>query len=254
MDGVPVFHTLLDFLADRPAPHGEGHARQARAGAGRVPAESGGPGAPFVAPVERDRLFFRVVSASLRPGSPDAQGDGPGEWVEKVRRTFIHASTEVWGRLPGADRQVLLDYWQGRPYRSASDGLRFTPPPPGHRPLIQVTDRAPLSPSSPAWSNLGHELNFPAALVLEQPNGLAPVIARALAQVYRFASRRHWRLVLEAVEEPLALWEKQQGNEAGDAARDQKLDALEGEYLRRYEAELRELLGRWGFDQERPRG
>jgi hypothetical protein len=97
-------------------------------------------------------------------------------------------------------------------------------------------------------------MNFPIALVVEQPDRLPLVIARTLAQVHRFATRRHWRLVQEMIEEPLALWESQRGAEVSDAARDQKLDALEGEYVRRSEAELRELLGWWGFDQERPRG
>jgi hypothetical protein len=63
-----------------------------------------------------------------------------------------------------------------------------------------------------------------------------------------FATRRHWGLYLELVEERMENWEKRHGKKADEAARERKLDVLEAAHLRAYDAELEQRLRGWGFD------
>jgi hypothetical protein len=248
MEGLSGPLTHLDLLAAQPAPDKKQRANRSRKGSDRVlPKNDSDAEGSFASLVSRDGLYFRVLSDPARHKMSPSQAGGPGSRNEGIWQAFRRPFNEVWDRVPRPDRQVFVDYWQRPPYRSASDGLSFTPPPSGHRPLIQVTDRAPLSPLLPVWSQLGHEMNFPVALVVEQPHRLPLVIARTLAQVFMLATRRHWRLVVSKIEEPLARWERSQGARVTEAARDERLDVLEAEYLRAHEAEVAQVLRRWGL-------
>jgi hypothetical protein len=71
-------------------------------------------------------------------------------------------------------------------------------------------------------------------------------IGLALAQVHRFATREHWGLVLSALEEPVARWEKRQ-KKVTEASRSKKWDELEAAFLRKHEAALNQLVRGWGL-------
>ena len=72
-----------------------------------------------------------------------------------------------------------------------------------------------------------------------------------MAGVHRYVSRQHWGLVLEVIEEPFDLWERQQGADAADDLRERKLDELEAEYLRRFTARIDQITGLWGVEARR---
>jgi hypothetical protein len=82
--------------------------------------------------------------------------------------------------------------------------------------------------------------------LLACPDRFPFVIARALAVTSLYATRRHWALAMEMIEEPLARWERRQGKNADDATRDRKIDRLEAAHLRAYESEIVDVLRRWG--------
>ena len=228
MDGTPldVPCTLFDFLRRRAAPP-----RQRRVGR-RLPnagAKAGAPGG--VARPRRDyplvdNLSFRV---RLRPSAPAST-------AAAVAERFTAAFAAVWGHVPETDRRLLLRYWQGEPGATARGG---TPP----RPVIRVV--AGSAPSDPSCDLLGHRLTFAAPLVTERPHDLPLVIARALAEAHRFASRRHWGLILEEIEQPMLRWERRRGRKT-DADREAKLDELEADYLSAYESEVADILRDWG--------
>jgi hypothetical protein len=245
MDGMPPMDVPCSSFEvvgqEAGAARRRGRGRGARSERTRgTPGGTAGWGDDYAALVEEDRLFVRVVARPHRPGpAPDA-GAPPGA----VTAAFRAAFRAVWGRLPGPDRDRLRGYWDD----PREPGLfADLPPTPRPKPLIQVADADPRSPASQVCTRFGTALTFPAAVAAGPPDRLRYEIARALAQALRHATRAHWRLMNRVIEHPLARWEKRQRAGVTDAARDEKLDQLEAEYLRAYEAELAAIVRRWGI-------
>lgn len=197
--------------------------------------------------VEKDRLFFGVLSHASRPASHQRQAEDSAGQDSSVRLTFRRVFGEVWCRIPEPDRQILLIYWREQRPRSLYGDCS---PPPRHNPLIRVIDAGSLTSTYPLCEKIGHQLNFPISLVTDER--LPTVIARALARVYLYASREHWRLVMELIEEPLAKWESQEGKTATEASHAKKVDALEKAFLRKHDLALARVMKRWGFKESQP--
>src|SRR5262249_7899460 len=101
------------------------------------------------------------------------------------------------------------------------------------------------SPAHAACRRLGHELVFPTSVVTGGSDRLPPVIARTLALALRYATSRHWGLILERIEDPFERWQKRRGKNVDESPRDAKLDRLEVDYRAAYEAEIAGILGGW---------
>src|SRR5262249_29326377 len=166
--------------------------------------------------VPDDRLYFRLERAG--PGAPPARAD-------EVRETFRREFCGVWGRIPRADRDLLLRYWRGGPVPA---GPLYA------HPTIRVIEVVPWATAPPRCVNFASELSFTLAEVTERPDHLPSVIATALAQALLHANRHHWDLALEFIEQPLARWERRQGKKADDAERDSKIDKLEQAHHKAY--------------------
>jgi hypothetical protein len=209
------------------------------------------PSPPRAAPpkefplAKKDGLLVRVVHPASPTGSAPEEGH-PACDPETLARTFRAAFTRIWRKIPGADRQRLLDHWQrglerGR-YSEADEVGR-------PKPLIQVQCVDPESSMRPVIEDNGHKLIFPPSLVMEHPQRLPWEIGYALAAAYRFAIREHWSLVIKMIDDPFARWERRQGAKATDAQWEKKADALEAKYLRHYEERIAEILRAWGLKE-----
>lgn len=209
--------------------------------------KSGAPGRagdePPLPLVPADRLFFLSPLSSAT--APRSQAGIVSFSTGNVGQAFYRAFNAVWARIPEADRQRLLRYWQSAPDERARPGpVRAQHP----RPLIRVVDGGRWSSSFPTCDHLGHRLTFPAALVTGHRELLPSVIARTLALVLRYATRAHWELYLVTVEEPMERWEARHGTKSADADRDAQVVRLEKAYLGKYEADLTRILHGWGFE------
>jgi hypothetical protein len=191
-----------------------------------------------------DGLFFRLAFRHTGPGLQAAAGDGLKARAAAVAETFRLAFLDVWGQIPGQDRERLLTYWRGQP-EPLPGASPFAPR--RASPRIRIAAGVAWSPADNLSDKLGTEFTFPLRLVTEHPASLPHAIARGLAQAHRFASRRHWGLIQERIEEPLADWERRRGRKT-DADRDAKLGRLEAGYLAAYEAEIAAILRGWGVD------
>jgi hypothetical protein len=108
-------------------------------------------------------------------------------------------------------------------------------------------DIGPWSPVYMAVEKLGDQLAFPISLITRHSHRLRYEIARALAITFRLATRAHWRLVIEMLEEPQAQWEKSQ-RKITERSLDKKQATLENEYLKVFEEQVAQLLTGWGID------
>ena len=190
--------------------------------------------------VEEDGLCFRVT-AGVRGGLARHDFD-PVAVAGGFRAAFVG----VWEKLPPADRRRMLAYWRrgGESLPLASRARDEQP-----APLIRVVCGA--EPPDDVIARCGMEISFPASLVLGQPHELVGEVARALAGVHRYVSREHWGLILAVIEEPFDLWERGQGADAADDRREEKLDELEAEYLRRFTARIDQIIVLWGGEARR---
>jgi hypothetical protein len=227
--------TLFDFLCRRAEQVQEQRRRRAPTAAAKrgCPRQAAREPVRYPVLVAADQLFFRVSTG-------DREVD-----TAAVEATFRRAFSVVWRRIPGSDRRCLVDYWRSDPTRLSRDPLRPTAHP---RPCIRVLDAGPWSPSADLCGDLGAKLTFPLDLVAEHPDQLPRSVARALAIAHRYASRRHWALIEERLETPMARWERRRGPKT-DADREAELDRLEWAYLRAYQAETAAILRGWGLDQ-----
>jgi hypothetical protein len=225
MDGFILGTPLIDFLRSSAELLKQRRGRGAKGGPHGKAAAGGRRYAAL-----SDGLVFRVV----------AQSDRPRREVALIEERFRAAFVRAWDGIPGQDRRRLLRYW-----RDQTDAGR--PLGTGPRPEIRVLDRVSCAPPPPACDRLGHRLTFAVASADEPAGRLPLLIAHALAQIWMLATKRHWKLYLEMIEEPLARWEKRQGKKADDAARERKLDLLEAVHRKAYEAELQQRLRAWGF-------
>jgi hypothetical protein len=203
---------------------------------------------PYSVLVKEDGLLFRVLSATHGEEFSSVLRSARRSKSRALAQTFRATFRRVWGRLPEQDRYSMLAYWRnGKSDPCLRDPDPFAVPTPC--PLIEIVDVGPWSPAHEVCSRFGSVLNFPASLVATHWHLLPCEIARALALVYRYASRQHWGLILDLIETPLDCWERRQGNRVTDALRNKKLDELEKEFLRQYEAQVAELLSGWGFKE-----
>jgi hypothetical protein len=148
---------------------------------------------------------------------------------------FKAAFTGVWNKIPTWDRHRLLAFWRPTGEKSAQE------------PLIRVLPARLCPNEEVVFDEAGAELGFPMVL-LEDPQRLAGMIARTLADVLRFATREHYRLIRSHFDEPVERWEKEQGREVSFEEREAKLDEQEKEFHAAYEARMCEILAGWGFD------
>ena len=197
--------------------------------------------------VQTDRLCYRfgrltgeaepciVPIVPVEKVDPRTKAAGP---------VFVRAFNEVWKRLPGSDRHGLLHYWRdhGEFAHPGSTQVSLHP-----RPLIQIADVGMWSESYLVCSRSGHVLSFPVDLIAEHEDQLAFEIAKALAQVYRYATGDHWRLVTSLIEDPFAQWEKRHRRAADKKSGTEKLASLEREFLLQHKSVMTELLSRWGY-------
>jgi hypothetical protein len=222
--------------------HGQGQGANKKTQRG--PRCKGGPADRGFHPLaEKDGLWFRSGSLCVHADESTFWVDEAGDQNPALQRGFHRAFNQVWGRIPPADRQILLGYWRAP---SWPDLQRHPQPSPVPRPLIQVVDLESLTSAHEVCSRLGHELTFAVSLATEHRDQLPVEIGQALAQVHLFATREHWRLVVSALEEPLARWEKRQ-KKVTEASRAKKWDELEAVFLRKHEAALNQLVRAWGL-------
>jgi hypothetical protein len=227
--------TLFDFLRLRAEQVQEQRRRWAPTAAAKrgCPRQAAREPVRYPVLVAADQLFFRVST-----GDPEVD-------TAAVKATFRRSFADVWRRIPGSDRRCLVAYWRSDPFRLSRDPLSPT----SHLlPYIHVVDAGPWSPLADLCDDLGTKLTFPFDLVAEHSHQLPLAIARALAVAFRFASRRHWALIEERLEQPLARWERRRGRKT-DADREAELDRLERAYLRAFQAEIAAILLGWGLDQ-----
>ncbi len=246
-DELTAAHQALDdFLAPRAEwPHGAPHRHKgATKKAGPGPSRRAKAHDRRERPlVEDDGLYFRVAEPA-GPASSTTHRRRTQERTRKAAAAFRRAFGTVWRRIGGADRQALMRYWRGR----GDDSLPVFPGPSSNAwTLIQLADGAPRADGAQPCDGLGAELTFPMSLAAEHPDRLPLEVARAVAAAWRYATRRHWRLVMEMIEDPLAAWEAGR-KRVTHAGRERKLDALEAAHLRACEAELAAVLRRWGFE------
>jgi len=191
-----------------------------------------------------DNLFVRVVPAAPASGPGKADGQNSCDPAE-VARMFRTTFSSVWGQIPEADRQPLLDHWRRGPDRGLYDERAEW----GHHwPLIQIVGAGPQPPHA-IYEKMGNVLNFPAALITAHPHLLGYEIGRILAQVYRLATCEHWRLIQEVLEQPLERWERQEGARATEARLNKKVKSLETAYLQQYEARITQIVRSWGIKE-----
>jgi hypothetical protein len=205
--------------------------RSSKKAAGR-PAVEG----PRELPLVPEMGLCFVVSSARGCRAPDPPPGKMGTRTAAVEEPFRRAFTNVWCRIAESDRRALLDYWHSRPRTGRSS-----------RPMMRVVDGLPGFPADAVCDDLGHTLVFPASLVVGHAEDLRWVIARALATAMRYASRRHWQLIQERIEEPMGRWQRRRGRKVTEGECDAKRDQLEAAYLVKYEKELAQLLRSWGF-------
>jgi hypothetical protein len=222
MDGVKV--------PGDPAP--KHSARRPRRGASRPRGEAASDWLPecHLPLVEEDRLAFRILPAV--PGRPPPPG-----LAEKFRDAYAAA----WRRVPAEARDLLLAYWAGRGLPWPGDDPRSPPP----SPLVQVRESSP-PPHAPDVTRFGRQLAFPAALARD-PGRFRDAVALALAHVYRMANRRHFRMALELLEDPMQAWESGLGAGATEEETDAMWALLQARFLLEQKVAVGALLDSWGF-------
>ena len=84
---------------------------------------------------------------------------------------------------------------------------------------------------------------------MDKPDRLEWEVARTLAQVHMLATRTHWRLVLEKLEEPMVAWERGAGADATEEEHRLKVDELEAAHLAAHNAQVAKIIAGWGAGQ-----
>ncbi len=254
MDARPLAPaTLVDYLSQQAQARGKlpGKGRRAKAKPGvRSPHNAVVPPWP-ASLVEEDRIYFSILVQPARLGAPLVPADRAEPRVRLAGEAFRRSFKATWARVPRGDRDRLLRYW--RAPASWLDGEPATPATLENRPEIQVVETAPWSEEQPACSHFGCRLSFPLALAVDGSDRLPESVAAALAQAALHATGRHWSLIQELIEAPLAKWERRRGKKAADEARDARLDRLEEAHARAYRRAVEEIVRGWGLGPAAPR-
>jgi hypothetical protein len=111
--------------------------------------------------------------------------------------------------------------------------------------LIEVQEVWSRNPQPPVCELLGHQVQFQTDYIAHQTASLPLEIGRFLLQIHRFATCRHWQLVVEKIERPFASWIAGEGAGASHRARQQKLDELERDFTQAHEAAVAQQLQAW---------
>lgn len=188
-----------------------------------------------------NELCYRIATSLPRHFEASAAPDFSA--IGGIARRFRDAFHEVWERLPTLVQFALIDYWQQPLAGFASSEYRAHS---GPIPLIQLVVGGKVAVDAIA-SHFGHWLSFPAAIFDGDLNRQRQTIARVIAQVYRYATGSHEKLVDKLIERPFGEWEARQTRPPSFTRRERKLDELEAAYLRHLEAEMKQLLDSWGF-------
>ncbi len=206
------------------------------------PVEEEGEG-QFLPLLDGESLVFRVEYPALTLGPLAVQTGLPTALPGNVGSVFRRVFDSVWARIPAEDRHQMMRYWNERP----NFGLRDIPEVMvGPRPKILVVD-VPLPARLDGMCEYqGFVLRFPRCFVTGPTERLAFIIARTLVLAYSFASREHWQLMLDVIEDPWERWEAQHAD-ASEAAADRKYDQLMKTYQRKSAAALEKVMRRWGF-------
>jgi hypothetical protein len=178
--------------------------------------------------VKKDGLSFFMDVKNLEETECDA-------YAEVFRSTF----NRVWDQIPLTDRGCLLQYWR-------SESVAWFPDPP-FKPLIQLLEIGPWSPSHIAIGVLGFEMTFPTALVAYHKECLPRVVTSTLVHAFRYANGDFWRLHHELIDARFASWDRKR--ERTEKARDKKYAALGKRYLLHHEAQVAAVLRTWGFEK-----
>lgn len=192
----------------------------------------------FLDLVATDCLYFRM-SQAVGDGRPRRPTSSATAAFAESQQAFREAFRSVWRRLPVTDRCQIRQYWD------EPDELRLSSDLP--RPLIEINCVGETA-STFTCSHFGHWLHFRVGTSESPANDLHSVIARSLAQIYRLAIREHWALLIAEIEDPVTLWEQSQ-RKFTFSQRERQLDVFEAAYLQKYEAEIGQLLMRWGFKE-----
>ncbi len=225
--------------------------RRSKAGPGRRPPDNT-TAAPWPAPlVEEDRIYFSILMQPARLGAPLVPADRSEPRVRLAEGAFRRAFTATWARVPRGGREALLRYW--RCPSSWLDGEPATPATLANRPEVLLVETAPWAEELQICSHFGCRLTFPLALAVDGSDRLPESVAVALAQAALHASGRHWSLIQEMIEGPIAKWERRRGKRATDEARDARLDRLEEAHARAYHQAVEEIVRGWGLGPAAPR-
>jgi len=159
---------------------------------------------------------------------------------------FSSVFQSLWQRIPLADRQTMLEYWQCSTQVMTSLSSGVSP-----MPVFKIVADVELpAQAEVAFRELGVELVFRDSLT-RQADRLHQAILNVLTWVYLVASRRHWALAIEYLDEPIEEWLEQHPR-ATERQEQMKWTWLERRYLIQYETETIQLAGRWGFPGLKP--
>jgi hypothetical protein len=151
----------------------------------------------------------------------------------------------VWSQVPEADRRRILLFWL-TPHCRKRLAETYPQRPRSPCPRIVLTEQA-TPPEPGVVSAAGCALTFPDVLLVGEPEHLQYAIARALAQVHRYAAGEHYSLEEQMIDDPYEAWERRPGRRTGQRKRDAKLEELQREYQRAYDSAVAAVLTRWGF-------
>lgn len=246
MDEMPTFSSLFEQLAARVESGGKKfpEKRSLKKVEGHPSKRGSGPEG-FLPLVSEDQLFFRTVPHSSTSTSGLLDSAGTAEAV--IAEAFRTAFGRVWRGIPPQDRQRLLDHWRRGPHPTMVDR-----PLSWYRwPLIQLSSAGSLS-STGASRLCGHAFDFAVSQGEESTDHLRLVIAKTVGEVFRKVTGEHWRLVMSLIEQPYTLWERKQRANVSDARCQMMWDRHCEKFLLRHEAEVHQLMCRWGVVSNAP--
>jgi hypothetical protein len=188
-------------------------------------------------------LFHPSPEGNQDSSSPGAVGRPATLAAGEAR--FARDFAAVWFRAPEADRRRLLLFWL-KPHCLKRLAKMYPQRPRCPCPRIVLTEQ--VAPPEPGVVSAGGcALIFPDVLLAGEPERLQFAIARALAQVSRYATGEHYSLEEQMIDDPYEAWERRPGRRSGQRKRDAKLEELQREYQQAYDSAVVAVLTRWGF-------
>jgi hypothetical protein len=205
-------------------------------------------------------------AANPRPGKPRRKGDAfppPAaaldRLAEKLQPTearlllspgadvnvFRTAFTEVWEKIPGADRNRMLRYWRDDDKNDYDRYRSIQTLPPNPRPHLLVLADNEIAEGDTECRLDGHILAFRASLTTSNRERLPAAIATALAKVHRIVTRATGLALLDFYKS-FDAWDDKHPK-ATKAERSKTHESMVEEYMRDYRAKTSAVLQQWGF-------